>query len=113
MHEMALAESLLGIVLDAARTHDAHGVSAVRLELGALSHVDPAAMRQCFDIVKHASVASEARLEIHSVAGEAWCMPCGKRVPLARRGAACPECGSHQLQIARGHEMRVMDIEIA
>ena len=113
MHEMALAESLLGIVIDAARTHDARIVTAVRLELGVLSHIEPEAMRQCFDIVKRASVAGDARLEIHTIDGEAWCMPCAKRVPLARRGAACPACGSYQLQVARGHEMRVMDIEIA
>ncbi len=113
MHEMALAESVLAIVERAARQHAAARVSSVRLEIGALSHVAPDALRMCFDVVKRRSVADDARLEILSTPGAAWCMPCGRRVPLAGRGEPCPECGSYQLQVADGEQMRVMDIEIA
>lgn len=112
MHEMSLAESMLQIVLDAASAQGAHAVTAVHLELGTLSYVDAAAMQQCFEIVKRGSLADEAHLEVHWTLGEAWCMACAKRVAIVRRGAACPECGSYQLQVARGSEMRVRDIEI-
>jgi hydrogenase nickel incorporation protein HypA/HybF len=40
-------------------------------------------------------------------------MPCGKRVPLMRLGEACPTCGSHQLQVVGGDEMRVREIAVA
>ena len=40
-------------------------------------------------------------------------MPCGERVPLARLGDACPRCGSYQLEVVAGDEMRVKEIEIA
>jgi hydrogenase nickel incorporation protein HypA/HybF len=39
-------------------------------------------------------------------------MPCGRSVPLARLGDACPECGSHQLQVVGGDEMRVREIAV-
>ena len=39
-------------------------------------------------------------------------MKCSDTVPLARLGDACPRCGSYQLQVSRGEEMRVLDIEI-
>jgi len=113
MHEMSLAEGMLQIVVAAARSADARRVQAVRLELGALSHVERDALRFCFDAVTRDSVAEGARLEILETPGRAWCMPCGTSVELQRLGDACPHCGSYQLQVTQGEEMRVRDIEIA
>ncbi len=113
MHEMALAESVLAIVEEAARQHAAARVTSVRLEIGALSHVAPEALRFCFEAVKRSSIADGAALEIDTTPGRAWCMPCGKGVTLERLGEACPECGGYQLEVTQGEAMRVRDIEIA
>jgi hydrogenase nickel incorporation protein HypA/HybF len=113
MHEMAIAESMLEIVEATARGNAAVRVSAIWLELGALSHVESHALTFCFDAVARGSLAEGARLEIVTLPGEAWCMPCGERVGLQRRGDPCPRCGSHQLEVVRGDEMRVKEIAIA
>lgn len=113
MHEVALAEGVLRIVMDAARASAATRVHTVWLELGALAHVEPAALEFCFDAVTRGSVAEGARLEIARTAGAAWCLPCGARVPLAQLGDACPGCGSYQLQVLEGDAMRVKEIGIA
>jgi hydrogenase nickel incorporation protein HypA/HybF len=113
MHEMALAEGMLEIVEDAARKNGAAHVASVRLELGALSHVEEQALRFCFDAVTRGGPAAGARLEIVTAPGLAWCMPCSARVPLAALGNACPQCGSYQLEIVQGADMRVREIEIA
>jgi hydrogenase nickel incorporation protein HypA/HybF len=112
MHEMALAESVMEIVERAARAHAAASVRAVRLEIGRLSHVEPDALRFAFDVVKRNGVAHGARLEIVATEGTAWCMRCCDTVALARLGDACPRCGSYQLQVTAGDELRVKDIEI-
>jgi hydrogenase nickel incorporation protein HypA/HybF len=112
MHEMALCESVLQIVAETARRHGAVRVKAVRLEIGQLSHVEPDALRFAFDVVTRHSLAQGARLEIEDVAGTAWCMQCAAPVAIARRGDGCPACGSYQLQVTGGDEMRVKDIEI-
>jgi hydrogenase nickel incorporation protein HypA/HybF len=113
MHEMSLAEGMLQIVEDTARKNGAAKVTAVRLELGALSHVEAEALRFCFDAVARGGIAEGARLEIVTTPGRAWCMPCGDTVELARLGDACPRCGGYQLQVTQGEEMRLKDIEIA
>lgn len=113
MHEMSLAEGVLQLVEDGARRHGAGGVKAVWLEIGALAQVEVDALHFCFDAVTRGSVAEGARLEIVARPGAAWCMPCGERVAIARRGDACPSCGSHQLQVVQGEEMRVTEIEVA
>jgi len=113
MHEMSLAEGIVEIVETTARANDASAIRAVCLELGALSHVEHEALRFSFDVVKRGTVADGARLEIQTTPGRAWCMPCGESVDLARLGDPCPRCGSHQLQVTQGEEMRVKEIEIA
>lgn len=113
MHEMALAESVLQIVEATARANNAVRVRTVRLELGALSHVEPESLRFSFEVVTRGTLAEDAALELLATPGRAWCMPCGTTVDLARLGDACPLCGSYQLQVTQGDEMRVKDIEIA
>ena len=113
MHEVALAEGMLRIVADAAARNAAACVHTVWVELGALAHVEPQALRFCFDAVARGTVAEGAALEIATTPGVAWCMPCAAQVALARLGDACPSCGSHQLQVIAGEEMRVKEIGIA
>jgi len=113
MHEMSLAEGMLQLVEDGARRNDATAVKTVWLEIGALSQVEVDALRFCFDAVTRGSLAEGSRLEILTRPGLAWCMPCGTQVPIERRGDACPHCGSHQLQVVQGDEMRVTEIEVA
>jgi hydrogenase nickel incorporation protein HypA/HybF len=113
MHEMSLAEGMLAIVEDAARASAATRVTNVRLAIGALSHVERDALAFCFDAVTRGSVAEGATLTIDAVDGAAWCMPCGATVALARIGDPCPRCGSFQLTVTAGDDMRVKDIEVA
>jgi hydrogenase nickel incorporation protein HypA/HybF len=113
MHEVALAEGVLRIVTDAATRNAATRVHTVWLELGALAHVEPDALRFCFDAVTRGTVAEGAVLDIATTPGTAWCMPCEGPVTLARLGDACPQCGSYQLQVQSGEEMRVREIGIA
>jgi hydrogenase nickel incorporation protein HypA/HybF len=113
MHEMALCEGVIEIIEAEARKQSFSRVKTVWLEIGALSQVEPEAMRFCFDIVAAHSVAAEAKLEIISAAGEAWCMSCVKTVPVERRYDPCPCCGGHQLQVTAGEEMRIKELEVA
>jgi hydrogenase nickel incorporation protein HypA/HybF len=112
MHEMALAESVREIVEETARAQGARRVTAVRLEVGRLAQIEIEAMRFAFEVVRHGSLAHEARLEIVHVDGSAWCMRCSHVVTLSQRGDPCPDCQHHQLQVTGGDRMRVLDIEI-
>jgi hydrogenase nickel incorporation protein HypA/HybF len=113
MHEMSLAEGVLGVVLDAARAHQPCAVRTVRLEIGALAAVECEALRFAFEGVKQGSLAEDARLDIVHVPGSAWCMQCSRSVAIAERGEPCPECGGFQLQVTGGEQMRVRELELA
>ena len=112
MHEMSLAEGILQIVEDAAKAEGSSKVKAVCLEIGQLAGVEVEALRFCFDVVTRDSVASEARLEIVETPGQGWCMKCSCNVPVATLFDPCPLCGSHQIQVTGGQEMRVRELEV-
>jgi hydrogenase nickel incorporation protein HypA/HybF len=110
MHEMAIAEGILGIVEDAARDQGFSRVKEIRLEIGALSGVEVEALRFCLGAVLHDSVAAGARIELETLPGAGWCLVCGETVPIAALYDACPQCGGYQVQATGGTEMRVKDL---
>jgi len=112
MHEMSLAEGIRGIVEETAQAQGFARVNAVVLEVGALSSVEVEALRFCFEVVMQGTLAEGARLDIETVPGAGWCMPCGKTVPIAALYEACPECGSYQVQATGGTEMRVKALDV-
>ncbi|MBK6603066.1 MAG: hydrogenase maturation nickel metallochaperone HypA [Betaproteobacteria bacterium] len=112
MHEMSLAEGMLQIVEDTAKGNAASRVTAIWLEIGTLAQVERDALRFCFDAVTRGGIAEGARLEIIDTPGAAWCIRCAGRVALAALGDACPQCGSYQLQVVAGNDMRIKEIAI-
>ncbi|MEL6318658.1 MAG: hydrogenase/urease maturation nickel metallochaperone HypA, partial [Pseudomonadota bacterium] len=73
---------------------------------------DPRALRFSFDAVTRNTVADAAQLDIIDVDGRAWCMACEGEVAVTQRFDACPNCGSHQLQVIGGDDLRVKDLEV-
>ena len=112
MHEMSLAEGVLRIIEDHAKKESFSRVKSVWLEIGALSGVEPEAMRFCFDAVTRGSVAEGAALEIIAAPGSGWCMQCSETMPMQELYSACPRCGGYQLQVTGGTEMRVKEMEV-
>lgn len=112
MHEMALTESIVQAIEESAGRHGYSAVTGVWVEVGALSGVEAEALRFCFDAVARGTIAEGARFEIVATEGAAWCLRCSKTVTIAQRFDACPDCGSHQLQITGGEELRIKELEV-
>lgn len=112
MHELSICEGILQVIEDQAVKQKFTSVEKVRLEIGALAGVELEALKFGFDVVTKNSLAENAVLEIITVDGTAWCMPCQKPVPISQRYDACPECGGFQLQVTSGDELRIKDLEV-
>ena len=112
MHEMSLAEGVLQLIEDAARKQEFSKVTTVWLEIGQLAGVEVEAMKFCFDAVTRGSLVEGAQLEIISLPGSGWCMPCAASIAMSEVFGTCPHCGSHQVQVTGGTEMRVKELEV-
>ncbi|MGD9669234.1 MAG: hydrogenase maturation nickel metallochaperone HypA [Hyphomicrobiaceae bacterium] len=112
MHEMALCESIRSTLEEQSRLHQFSKVARISLEVGPLSGVEIEALRFGFDVVMRGSVAEGARLEIIECPAQAWCLSCSQTVAIKERYEPCGKCGSHQLQVTAGEELRIKELEV-
>ncbi|GAB5413627.1 MAG: hydrogenase maturation nickel metallochaperone HypA [Congregibacter sp.] len=112
MHEMALCHGMLELIEEQSARDSFDSVKRVIVEIGALGHVDPHALRFAFDVVAAGTVAADAALEIQEIPGKGWCMDCSKEIAVAKRGDGCPHCGSYTLIMQQGDEMRLKELEV-
>ena len=109
---MALMRSVIDIALEETKKAGATKLRRIALDIGALSAVEPEAMRFCFEAVAAGTAAEGAELVIHDVEGAGWCPDCACAVALAERYGSCPECGGLQVRMTRGGEMKVRELEV-
>lgn len=112
MHEMALMQSMLAGIEAEAKTQAFSRVDRVCLQVGALSCVDPHALEFGFEAVTRGTLADGAALEIEQVPGQARCFACEADVIIEERGRGCPKCGSHQLLVTGGEELKIKELEV-
>ncbi len=112
MHEMALAKGVVETVQAAAIKEAFSRVKRIVLEVGALSCVDPHALEFGFEAAARGTMADGAELEIRTPPGAARCFGCDRDVIIIRRGDGCPHCGSYQLIVTGGEELRVKEMEV-
>jgi hydrogenase nickel incorporation protein HypA/HybF len=108
MHELAIADAVLSVVLDQAR--DRH-VSKIGLRIGHLRQVVPSALKFSFDLVAHDTVAAGAALEIEAVPVGVWCAQCAAESRPTAFPLTCEACGTASVAITKGEEMLVDWIE--
>jgi hydrogenase nickel incorporation protein HypA/HybF len=112
MHEMALCQGMLEIIENQRRREAFDRVKRVIVEVGALGHVDPHALRFAFDVSAKGTVAETAMLDIIEVPGQAWCMDCSERIAVKQRGEGCPGCGGYTLIMEQGEELKLKELEV-
>ena len=112
MHEMAICESILGVLKDQAREQKFDRVKRVCVEVGPLAGVEIEALKFGFDVVMRNSLAEGAALDIVETEARATCLECGAEAAIAQRYDPCPQCGSHLLQVTRGEELRIRELEV-
>ncbi len=109
VHELALTEGIVQAVRD--RLGERR-VVRVRLEIGRLMAVAPEAMRFCFDVCTRGTSLDGAALEIDEVPVRGTCRRCGAELALPDAVPLCA-CGSADLAIAAGDELRIKEVEVA
>ncbi|HEY7061103.1 MAG TPA: hydrogenase maturation nickel metallochaperone HypA [Chloroflexota bacterium] len=110
MHEMALAEGVLAVVLDAA---DGEPVRRVRLRVGALQAVVPDSLEFCFQLAAEGTGAAEATLEVTDVPARVLCRGCGAESELQVSPFLCGQCGTADIALVSGDEVLVDAVELA
>ncbi len=113
MHELGIAESALQIALDRAKTEGASRVLRMVIRVGALSGVDPEALRFAFTVILPGTAADGADLQIDPVVALAHCPDCRKDfVPDTNHFFECPVCGRLCATVKQGRELDLVHLEL-
>ncbi|MEI7608375.1 MAG: hydrogenase maturation nickel metallochaperone HypA [Rhodospirillaceae bacterium] len=112
MHELSLSQSIVDIACEQASANGAGRVLAIRIAIGALSHVDAGAIAFCFDATARGTLAEGAALTIEHPSGRAHCLPCDAEVAIGGRDQPCPLCGGYRWVLVSGDDLRVLDLEV-
>lgn len=113
MHELSLAMEVLKIVECALQREGAARVAVLRLEAGALSGVEVAALRFALESLGPGTCLQGSRIEIDEPEGRGRCTACGADVPMRSRTEACPRCAAWGLQAVAGTALRVRDVLVS
>ena len=111
MHEMAIAEGILGIALDQAHANDAQRIERIHLLLGELSGVETEALTLAFSSLVRGTIAEQADLTWDRIPLSGRCHDCGRERTLRPQDYLCPDCGGG-MEFTHGREMRVDYIEM-
>lgn len=107
MHEFSVARALLREVAAQAEAHGAECVRVVNVTVGVFSGVDADLLRTAFEQLRENTCANGAELRIVHTELIAACGGCGREFEVAGFRFECPECGSGDVRILRGDELRL------
>ena len=109
MHELSIAASIVEI---ACRHAEGQRVTRVRVQVGHLRQVVPAALTFSFELVAQGTVAEGAPLEIEAIPAAGICRACGIQSELRTFPLHCLSCGGFDLEIVAGEELIVDTLEL-
>ena len=112
MHELSLTQNLIEIAEEHARRENACVITSLTMEIGALSGVMPEAVEFAFEACSKGTLADGATLEIHRIPALGRCHQCAQEFEIESLLDSCPVCGNFALDILRGQEMALIEMEI-
>ena len=109
MHELSIAEAVVGIV-----SRHAHGrrVHRVNMRVGHLRQVVPSALELAFEIAATGGPADGAILAIEDVPVTGGCRTCGQRAVMGELPLRCPDCRGIDIEVLTGEELQVESLEL-
>jgi len=105
---LAITRSIVEAVCEVA---GAARVMRVQLEIGNFTGLIADSIRFCFDLCTQSTALEGAVLQINEIAGRARCVECNAEFLVQNPIALCP-CGSGNVEILAGNELRIKEVEL-
>lgn len=112
MHEMALAQGILDVVLDAAARHSVMKIGRIKLLVGKMTNTEPESLKFCFTALAAGTIAAGAELDITITPLIGKCKTCGEEFTVEHFFFICPFCQSAAVDIVSGRELKVEHLEV-
>ena len=112
MHELAITQSMLDLVLEQAEKAKAKEVGKINLVIGEMTGVVEQCVQFYFNLLSQGTIAAGAALYFTIVPTRARCRVCDKPFELKEFDWTCPYCQGNSMEIISGKELFVESIEV-
>lgn len=113
MHELSIAHGIVAMATEAAARAAAARVVGVTVRVGALSGVEPDALRFSYDVATQDTPLEGSTLTLVPVPLVIWCARCAHTVTLPSiQRFRCPDCNTPSADIRQGRELDIDSLEI-
>jgi hydrogenase nickel incorporation protein HypA/HybF len=112
MHELAITQGLIELVLEHAKKAGAKKVLKVNIIAGELSGFVGECMQFYYEQMSKDTIAEGAKLEFKRVPTTGRCRECRKEFIIEDLNWVCPQCKSSNVQLVGGSELFVESIEV-
>ncbi|MDO5444762.1 MAG: hydrogenase maturation nickel metallochaperone HypA [Eubacteriales bacterium] len=112
MHELAIAEGIIGIVKSEAQKNGFSRVLEINLMIGEYSGIVPEYITELFPTAAKGTAAEGAAVMCSVVPAEFECRSCRYSGPVDRKKACCPVCGSEDLKMTVGRDLYVDSMKV-
>jgi hydrogenase nickel incorporation protein HypA/HybF len=109
VHELSLADAIVEVAREHAR---GRRVTTVEVKIGQLRQVVPDALEFAFDLVAEGTNVEGAALQVEHVPARLACADCEAETVVAAFPLVCGRCGSLDVSVVGGDELRVESLEL-
>ena len=111
MHEMSVAAHIVDIVGDVLQQQGAARAVSVKIRLGALTCINPDALRFGLEALSQNTPVQGCTLEIVPVHADGACRDCDWTGEVSDPlGLVCPTCGGSSLELTGGRDLTVQSV---
>ena len=114
IHELAITESLLKIVLKHAEENDAEKVVSIQLQVGELRDIVEEWMQHYFDYLSKDTRAEGAKIMVRTIPPTLRCEDCSHQfsADIKNDDTFCPVCSCKRWQVTGGDEFMIESIGV-
>ena len=112
MHELAVTQGILDLVLAAAEREGGGRVTAIDLVVGELSSIVDDSVQFYWDLIAEDTPAAGAQLRFRRVPLRFECRDCRALFAPVGGRFACPSCGSSRVRVTAGDELQVASFDL-
>jgi hydrogenase nickel incorporation protein HypA/HybF len=115
MHELPILRDVVKVALEHAEQAQATRILTIELQIGELRDLEESWLQRYFGFVTAGTLAENARLVVTRSKALLACDSCMSAFAFdaeSQQRPACPACGSADVELASGNELRIERIEV-
>ncbi|MCL2437573.1 MAG: hydrogenase maturation nickel metallochaperone HypA [Coriobacteriia bacterium] len=111
MHEMSIMQSVLDAAFEALKQSGETRITEISLTIGEQTDIQEIPLNFAFDALKQNTPARNARLRVKMFSTRSHCNDCAADFDHDRFSMLCPICGSVDIALLTGRELRIDGME--